>query len=113
MWLLTADDVEAFLCIKLCQAAPMGEGKLMTGTVTRESGSPTRYSGIIQADGEFLDRFNPRWINQPAPRDGCYFYSGTTSFGVGTRVTFTANPGSIEPGGTFEVESTATDVSAA
>jgi hypothetical protein len=37
-------------------------------------------TGLIQADGFFYDRFDPRWILQPAPRDGVYSFSGSQLF---------------------------------
>jgi hypothetical protein len=72
-----------------------------------------RTTGIIVADGTFYDQFDPRWINQPAPRDGRYFFIVVGTFSDGDRVTFDASPGGIQPGGTFETASVAHNVQAA
>lgn len=84
----------------------------MTGTVITILGNS--FGAIIIADGQYFDWADPRWIGSPAPRDGRYVFEGdASSFYAGQRVSFTPNPGTILPGGTFETASTATNVAPA
>ena len=84
----------------------------MTGTVINafSVGGVPLGAGVILADGEYFNCYDPRWINAPAPRNGQFFFNNQGAFTAGQRVTFDAQPGSILSGGTFETPSLAVNV---